>query len=266
MAEKTGDLTPLTSDLVESIAALKGDQTWQFDVFKRKTVILRPSGEALEYKDPSIPTPKALNLTTLQGVVDYVTDAAPEIPENGKLVVHVESPVKVSVVVPVAGELNQQLVYAVAEPVLPNARIWSTLDRPTFHDPETFIIGLLAGFADTAERTDLLSKLQAIKTGVQSEVRENGESQEITTTRGVQRSEATRVKNPVSLVPYRSFPEAGAVGSPFIFRMQQTKNGDAISVASALIEGDGGGWRPRAISEISAWLEEKLPEGTVVLS
>ena len=61
------------------------------------------------------------------------------------------------------------------------------------------------------------------------------------------------VPNPVTLAPYRTFPEIEQVESKFIFRMKE-------GPLAAIFEADGGAWKNEAMKRIKEYLVENLKE------
>lgn len=68
---------------------------------------------------------------------------------------------------------------------------------------------------------------------------------------GVAKLNDVVVPNPVTLAPYRTFPEIEQPKSKFIFRMQS-------GPTATLFEADGGAWRNEAMKNIKVWLKTAL--------
>lgn len=78
-------------------------------------------------------------------------------------------------------------------------------------------------------------------------------SQKVTVKTGVASVSDAVVPNPVTLAPYRTFPEVEQPESKFIFRMKE-------GPTAALFEADGGAWRNTAILGIKEYLKEALKD------
>ncbi len=72
---------------------------------------------------------------------------------------------------------------------------------------------------------------------------------------------AQRVKNPIKLQPYRTFPEIAQPESEFIIRF---KNSDGQRPSIAIFETTSGQWQARALNSIKNWLEREVPEVLVI--
>ncbi|HBC94353.1 MAG TPA: hypothetical protein DCZ10_16000 [Pelotomaculum sp.] len=190
------------------------------------------------------PTAKAITATTLTSLVDYIRSDIDK-KSSEKLIVHVISPSEVSL----RSELNndsQRDSYIICEALLPN-----NLRFGRFVDPEEFNIMLQSSFVDNSDKGLLLKVTGLIQEKTVKEVGDDGTSQAIVMKTGVAKVGDVIVPNPVTLAPYRTFPEIEQPESKFIFRMQS-------GPSAALFEADGGAWRNDAMERIKAWLEEEL--------
>ncbi len=68
------------------------------------------------------------------------------------------------------------------------------------------------------------------------------------------------------LAPFRTFSEIAQPESPFVLRMKQRNpTPESLIADSALIEADGGAWRPVAIAAIGAYLRDALALESVTI-
>lgn len=90
---------------------------------------------------------------------------------------------------------------------------------------------------------------------------DDGISQRVTTRTGVARIGEIDLPNPVTLKPYRTFPEADQPESDFVFRVRQIEG----KVGIALFEADGGRWKLQAALNIKEWLTSNIPGVRVIV-
>ena len=85
---------------------------------------------------------------------------------------------------------------------------------------------------------------------------DDGVSQKVTINKGVVTAEDVTIKNPVYLVPLRTFYEVEQPASPFVLRFNEGAD-------VALFEGDGGAWKLKAVKNIKDWLDNQLKDCNV---
>jgi hypothetical protein len=198
------------------------------------------------------PTPAALTVRSLSGFVDYLKS---DYDQPGALMVHVESPTKVTAF---SGFNNDQArkTYIEAEALLPTIRFgqWT--------DVEEFNIQLQSLFHPNDTRADLLKVVGNIKEEAVQSLGDDGVSQQVTAKTGIATVAAVPVPNPAVLMPYRTFIEVQQPQSLFIFRMK-------TGPYAALFEADGGAWKVEAMDTIKAYLlnalDEEIKAGKIVL-
>lgn len=188
---------------------------------------------------------KSLAISTLTGFVDYIKSNIDAI--NTKLLIHVVAPNLVRLYGPLNADRERE-GYLVAEADLPN-----NIRYENFLDTEQFNIMLQSSFVDKGDKDLLLKYTGLIKDEAVKTTGDDGISQQVTVKTGVASVGQAVVPNPVSLAPYRTFPEVDQPESKFIFRM---KDGPR----AAIYEADGGAWRNSAILNIKEYLQEQLKE------
>lgn len=200
--------------------------------------------------EPVIHNPKAraIQMNTLTSLVDYIKARVDEMDE--KMIVHVQSPTKVSLYSALDGErIRENMVEVVAR--VPN------FEYGRFIDHERFCIGLQAKFLEDPEsdRALVLKFAGTVEDGTVSQYSDDGISQKATIKTGIASKGDAIVPNPVKLRPYRTFHEVQQPISEFIFRMK-SDNG----VWCALFEADGGAWENVAMKNIKDYLEVELAD------
>ncbi|MCS6297205.1 MAG: hypothetical protein H8K09_13295 [Nitrospira sp.] len=190
-----------------------------------------------------------LTVSTLTGLVDAVKEPLPLI-ANDAWVLWVESHKAVSVVSLRGDQYGRRACLVRAE--LPEGERPFRFD--TFHDRESFVIGLQSRFVPSGPLTSVLEVASALTDAQVVTSEDDGISQSTTIKRGVASlKQPITVKGRVPLQPYRTFREIEQPTSEFIFRLQSKEGVPAC----ALFEADGGKWQLDAMLTIKAWLEAK---------
>lgn len=200
--------------------------------------------------EPIIYNPKAraIQMNTLTSLVDYIKAQVDEMDE--RMIVHVQSPTKVSLYSALDGErIRENMVEVVAR--VPG------FEYGRFIDHERFCIGLQAKFLEDPEsdRSLVLKFAGTVEDGTVSQYSDDGISQKATIKTGIASRGDAIVPNPVKLRPYRTFHEVQQPISEFIFRM---KSDDGVWCA--LFEADGGAWENVAMKNIKEYLEVELAD------
>lgn len=188
---------------------------------------------------------ETLKVSTLTGFVDYIKANIDKL--EGKLLVQVKSYDEVRLYSPLNKDRNREL-YVVADAILPE-----NIRYEQFLDTERFNIMLQSGFVDNEDKKIILKYTGLVQDEAVKSTGDDGVSQQVTIKTGVASVGQAVVPNPVTLAPYRTFPEIEQPESKFIFRMQEGPR-------AALFEADGGAWRNKAILSIKEYLVEELKE------
>ncbi len=195
------------------------------------------------------PKASTLAVSTLTGLVDYIKSNIDGLlsEENSKLLIQVETPHRVKLY----GSLNvdrDREQFISAEAILPD-----NVAYERFLDVERFNIMIQSSFVENDDKKILLKYTGLVQDDAVKSTGDDGVSQQVTIKTGVASLGQAVVPNPVTLAPYRTFPEVAQPESKFIFRMQK-------GPAAALYEADGGAWRNTAILSIKEYLQEQLKE------
>lgn len=194
------------------------------------------------------PEPKALQIHTLTGLVDYLKA------NRDKLVlhdvqVHVVSHDLVQVVGPLKGHFQQRFVYAAAAFA---SLLGSSFTFGQFYDVESFVVALQVLFDDAGDRDKVLGLVGNIREEKVLNTADDGKTQTVVASAGIVKVAQVDVPNPVHLVPYRTFREVLQPASEFVVRLRPGRDGGLPTCA--LFEADGGQWKLAAISRIRAYL------------
>lgn len=189
------------------------------------------------------PKTETLQVSNLTSIIDFLKSNIDK--NDERLLIQVVSPKEVRVLTPIGvdGE-REEILRAIA--ILPD-----NLRYDSFLDTEKFNIMLQAGFSDKGNKDLVLKFTGLIRDEAVKETGDNGISQKVTIKTGITTVGEAEVSNPVTLAPYRTFPEVEQVESKFIFRMKE-------GPMAAIYEADGGAWKNEAMKRIKEYLIENL--------
>jgi len=218
--------------------------------------------DGLPYADRELhlvkpPAPAALQIETLTGIVDYLKADIDQVTSRSikpiALIVH--GPKRVDVISCLDGDYLSRKMYLSA--VNSDKGVFQF---GSFSPLENFIVSLQSGFLDDDFRAAILKVVGNIKTGAEATFDDDGVTQTVTAKAGITRVENVVVPNPVSLRPFRTFPEIDPLTSDFILRIRK---GGGVMPEAALFECDGGAWELQTAIKIKEWLVDKLMEASL---
>ena len=195
--------------------------------------------------------PGTLEVSSLSAIATYVKDKLESI-DPSKLFLRIVSPAAVELLEEFSGEKSVRTCYLKAG--LQNDA--EPFEFGSFMDSESFIIGLMSVFEETADRAKVIefasglvaeSKLMKTDTGGTTKVQAN---------QGVVSTSGATDPGVVVLKPFRTFRQIPQPQSAFIFRYRA--HGDEIELA--LIEADGGAWKHEAMKNIAEYFANEVPE------
>lgn len=126
-----------------------------------------------------------------------------------------------------------------------------------YYGSEEFNILLQSRFCPSDEVKELLAIVGNVKSSEVQTNSDNGVSQMVQTNKGIVLKENTKLPNPITLAPFRTFVEIEQVASPFTLRAKELPYADRPKdVGFALFEADGGAWKITATERIKKALEE----------
>ncbi len=200
------------------------------------------------------PTLELSTLTGLKACVenpDFLTQSS-----SNRFALHIRGIGNVSLISQPLGDFEQRNIFAVAE-------------APRFHFPfdsycglEQMVIDVMSSFAESEGKKEVLSYLGGLARTKEVKMLDDGVGQTIIARTGITRVGEVEIKNPIPLLPYRSFPEIEPVPGDFIFRLSR-RNEDVVE--GALFKTKNERWRIETIARIKAWLIENIP-GVPVLA
>jgi hypothetical protein len=198
------------------------------------------------------PLPSSLEVNSLSGLVGFLKS---KFDGDEKLLVHVESPVLVTVSSVLNEDANRKELIK-AKALIPSF----SFDQ--FYETEKINIKLQSCFVKNEDRDIMLKVVGNIREEQVNTIGDDGISQSVTAKMGVATLAQVQVPNPVVLAPYRTFVEVDQPESDFIFRLQ---NGPRC----ALFEADGGAWKLKAMKNIQTYLvdelEAEMADGKIII-
>lgn len=203
------------------------------------------------------PAAKAIKVSTLGALRDYLVTNRDALALD-KLIVHVETPNRVSVGSALRSRSRDREIFITAE-----ADDMTNGFLGKFHSSEDFNIGLQVRFVDVDQRRELLELVSSVKTEQSAEAIDNGISQTLEAKKGIVTKMHVNLPNPVTLSPFRTFRDILQPSSPFVLRANADR-GELPELA--LFEADGGTWKLTAISRIKDWLAIELASVTPALA
>lgn len=201
-----------------------------------------------------------LQMSTLTGIKDYLESNLDGV-QTGEIMLHVADFQTVRIMGPIFGDFRQREILAVANAHDCEFKFGRHLER------EEFQVGLLANFAPTPMRDDVLRYVSGIVQSAEVRTADDGISQRVTAKAGIARIAEVDLPNPVTLKPYRTFPEAEQPESDFVFRVKSFDDdrNDKTDIKAALFEADGRAWELKAALNIKHWLEENISGVRVIV-
>ena len=188
-----------------------------------------------------------LHTNSLSSVADYIKSNADfdALASDGRKIIHVEDEKTVW--------LYTEMNSFKKRSALLLASAWvSSFPFGQWLSLENFIISVQANFVADEHRDELLSFVATVKQDTGVEQQDDGVTQKVTTRSGVSLSRTSKVPNPITLRPFRTFSEVEQPESAFVFRI---KAEEGCGVKAALFAADGDAWRHDAILKIRDYFQ-----------
>ena len=223
----------------------------QYIVGLKEPVIQEINGDVYSDKplnriDTYYPKATALCMSNLSSLIAYLKSAPDDLPD--KMIIQVVSPAEVRLYSGLDDLRDRENLVVV------NAQI-PRFDYERFIDHEAFCIAVQAKFVNDpdTDKALLLKFAGTVESGTVAQYGDDGVSQKATVKTGIASKADAVVPNPVTLRPFRTFPEVTQPVSSFIFRMKESGG-----ISCALFEADGGAWKNEAMNNIRDYLEKTL--------
>ena len=128
---------------------------------------------------------------------------------------------------------------------------------------EDFIVYLQSCFVQDENTAKILKVVGNTVEESGTEYADDGVTQRVTARSGIARREVVDLPNPVTLRPYRTFPEVEQPESRFTLRILSGKENEKPKCA--LFEADGGAWKSAAVANIKRWFDDNNMTAAKVL-
>lgn len=230
----------LTRDFLEKVAEMAQPNTLTEGI---RTFVDKPMHMLVDEIAADIP----LHTNSLSSVADYIKSNADfdALASDGRKIIHVEDEKTVW--------LYTEMNSFKKRSALLLASAWvSSFPFGQWLSLENFIISVQANFVTDEHRDELLSFVATVKQDTGVEQQDDGVTQKVTTRSGVSLSRTSKVPNPITLRPFRTFSEVEQPESAFVFRI---KAEEGCGVKAALFAADGDAWRHDAILKIRDYFQ-----------
>jgi hypothetical protein len=224
------------AQLIDKIAELKRPET-----ISHNDRIFMLNG----YSPVKEPVSESIKIHTLTGIMDYLRGEIDK-PLDQTMFIHIPTYSEVILSTEQFGNWKQRERKVESEMFqYEGVRGWIGI--------EEFIIVLNSLFVPTDDSLYLLKIVSGISDNASHQITDNGISQTATVKAGISLMDNVEIKNPVTLKPYRTFPEIDQPDIQFVFRIRKS-NG----IQCALFEADGGKWKIETIQKIKAWFQSQI--------
>lgn len=230
----------LTREFLEKVEEMVQPQTLTEGI---RTFVDKPMHMLVDEIAADIP----LHTNSLSSVADYIKSNADfdALASDGRKIIHVEDEKTVW--------LYTEMNSFKKRSALLLASAWvSSFPFGQWLSLENFIISVQANFVTDEHRDELLSFVATVKQDTGVEQQDDGVTQKVTTRSGVSLSRTSKVPNPITLRPFRTFSEVEQPESSFVFRI---KAEEGCGVKAALFAADGNAWRHDAILKIRDYFQ-----------
>lgn len=192
------------------------------------------------------PRVERIGISTLSSLVKYIQANKDELDlKKVLIVIHNECEVMLQSNL---NEANDRSVY-----ITVNAGCTGYSKTNKFIDSEEFNIWLQSSFIENNDRNAILKVVGNLKDEAVKQLNDDGISQKVTIKTGVASVGEAIVPNPVTLIPYSTFPEIEQPERLFTFRMR-------AGGYCALFESDASIWKNKAMNSIAEYLKKELTE------
>lgn len=198
----------------------------------------------------------AIEVSTLAAFIDFVQRDGldDDYKDTTERFVMVAGPQTVVLKSHVFGDLKQREDLIIAKAGL------TPFPFGTYLAHEEFIIALATKFVQTPALTQLLELIAAVSDENISTSKDDGLTQEAIVKTGLAIEKRVGVPTRPKLQPFRSFPDIEPVESTFLLRAKRGQSGPTF----ALMETDGGDWKPKTTALLVTLLRERMPDYLVI--
>lgn len=221
----------------------------EFLINQYKPVVKDDSSETLyvssEYEKQLQPTPSPIKISSLGGIIDYISTVDEKI--SSPSFIHVESHCQVNVVDSLNVDMDRN-IFAFAK--CPHDR----RRGKDWYDLESFIITIKSDFVQDENTDKLLNISSKIDLSDTASLKDDGISQEVSLKSGVHLVNKTEIPSLIKLRPYSTFTEIEQPACDFVYRVRKKEH----SVQIGLFECENANWQVQAVNDIYNYLKDKV--------
>lgn len=239
----------MIKEAIEKILALDEIRTVEED----GRLYVRDADDLERLKRPDEYHPTPLKVGNLHSVVQYLT-LNPDGLDVESLTIHVLDPYTVELIGPLQNDNdNTRFIYLAAK-AKPNAFKFNR-----YLELEDFVLSLQASFRPSEEMAAVVHMLANLANETIRQNLDDGFSQSLQIKTGLTTKAEVQVKNPLCLVPLRTFREVEQPAGQFLLRLRDQGGGGPPLVSLTIADGDA--WELEAIEAITlaleGWIEEQ---------
>jgi len=207
--------------------------------------VVMPSGDLADLECPKA-TAETVKLTTLVALSEYVRTDFDSVKGAG---IFVFGPKLVQLNSKIFGDFRQRETFICVEPHVSDGFHFND-----YMEIDTFVTALQSHFVWDAMVSQVLGVVGNIQSELVQTSADDGVSQTVTARSGIVKVTTLPVPNPVSLCPFRTFPEIEQPASKFVLRMRRR---DGSLPLVALFETGDNQWQVEAIKKIGTYLRDQ---------
>ncbi len=202
------------------------------------------------YLPPAEPVPAPITVATLSGLVDFINSAG-ETELKDFRAVQVVDHRTVNLLGNIAGRHKQRPVFVAAQVPSVNGLV----KFGQWHEQEEFMIWLQGAFVQEDQVKNLLRIIGTIQSDAVRVSADDGVSQRVTTKRGIFLANEETLPNPVTLQPFRTFPD---IDQPFVRFVLRVDCDPGESPRLLLAETGDVGWMADRAAAVKAFLRQRI--------
>lgn len=187
-------------------------------------------------------------LSTLKGFCDEIVDTYCD---ELQIEIVINSPINVIAKSVMADKWNRDCI------ISESTAIVNEIDRlNSYTDQETFILFIMTNFLPSPDRETILQIAGNLRSEKLITLADDGVTQVASVKAGLTKLSQVEIKNPIELIPIRTFQEIEQPKSKFIFRLRDGK--DWMLPACAIYEIKDNQWKIEAMNSIRRFIENEF--------
>lgn len=196
----------------------------------------------------SPPEVAPVNVMSLSSLVDFVEKVGLK---NETHVYHVVSPTKVKVIGLGTNAFAQRELISIADVT---RQVENNFNYGDGYSLEKFIIAVQGAFEKTENRDKLIDVCSQVRVAEDDEIEDDGVSQRVSAKAGVHLKSQITLPNPITLKPFKTFPEIEPPEESFVFRVQKDRHGRGVEFK--LFQSKSMAWEMNCVAKIKEYLKK----------